>query len=160
MFLIIQRAGIAQSVYRRAMGWTAGARFPAVQDFLFTASIPTLEPTQPNGNRELFPRDKATGAWTLLRTFIYCRGQECWSYTSIPPIFLHGIVHNHLSTGTTLPLFLPLFLIIQMIFQWVGTRMTLSGAALYQRGNTTCNSRTDGRQWRRGPFSPVLCSAW
>jgi hypothetical protein len=47
-YIICQGVGIAQSLQRRATGWTTRVRFPAVQDFFFsTASRPTLGPTQP-----------------------------------------------------------------------------------------------------------------
>jgi hypothetical protein len=44
------RRGIAQSVWRQAMGWTAGVRFLAGEEiFLYsTESRPALGPTQPS----------------------------------------------------------------------------------------------------------------
>jgi hypothetical protein len=40
-FTDIRRVGVAQSVSRRAAGWTARLRFPAVQDFSLLHSVQT-----------------------------------------------------------------------------------------------------------------------
>jgi hypothetical protein len=68
-----------ESVRRRATGWTARVRFPAVQDFFFTASRLTLGPTQP-----LSPGVKRQGR-EADHTSIWCRSEERRSYASSPP---------------------------------------------------------------------------
>jgi hypothetical protein len=59
-------AGIAQSVYRRATGWTSGVGLPAGARFLFSLQRPDWiwGPPSPlsNGYRELFPWGKAAEA--------------------------------------------------------------------------------------------------
>jgi hypothetical protein len=59
------RVGIAQSVQRQAMGWTAWVRFPAVQDFSLLHSIQTgtwAHPAScPMGTGGSFPGGKVAG---------------------------------------------------------------------------------------------------
>jgi hypothetical protein len=57
---------IAQSVWRRAMGWMAKVRFPAVQDFSLLHSVHTDSGAHPvsyaMGTGSSFPRGKAAEA--------------------------------------------------------------------------------------------------
>jgi hypothetical protein len=62
----MQGVGIAQSVQRRATGWTTGVRFPAGQDFSLLHSVQTgsgahLAP-YPMDTGDPFLRGKAAGA--------------------------------------------------------------------------------------------------
>jgi hypothetical protein len=58
--------GIAQLVYRRATGWTAPIRFPAVQDLSLLHSVQPHSgahpASYPMGTVGSFPRNKAAGA--------------------------------------------------------------------------------------------------
>jgi hypothetical protein len=73
-----------------ATGWTAGVRFPAgARDISLLHSFQTgsgAHPASyPMGTGSCFSGGKAAGAWSWPLTSIKCRGQEWWSYTSIPP---------------------------------------------------------------------------
>jgi hypothetical protein len=64
--LLFKRVGIAQSVWRRATGWTARVRIPTVQDFSLLHSAQTdsgVHPASyPIGTRGYFPGGKAARA--------------------------------------------------------------------------------------------------
>jgi hypothetical protein len=55
--------------------------------------------SHPMGSGDMFPQDKAGDHSSQTSAEV----KNEWLYTSTPPR-LHGIVHNYLSTGTTLPL--------------------------------------------------------
>jgi hypothetical protein len=81
-----------------------------VKNFLFsTSSRPALGPTQPPiqwvpGARS--PGVKREGREADYSPPINAEVKKTWVYTSTPPIRLHSVVLNYLSTGTAL-LFLP-----------------------------------------------------
>jgi len=57
-----------------------------------------------NGQWVSFPGGKAAWAWSWTLTSSQCRGKRMgWSYTSTPPVSLHGVVLSK-SIGTTLHL--------------------------------------------------------
>jgi hypothetical protein len=100
-FFFTTFAGIAQSINRRAMGWTAWVQFPAVQDFSLLHSVQTdswANPAYyPMGTGASFPGGKAAGAWSWPLIYIYCRRQERWSYTSAPTYVFMALALNWLS---------------------------------------------------------------
>jgi hypothetical protein len=94
LYPYIKRSGIAQSVWRRAKGWTAGVRFPAGARFFFSPQRPDrlwgppslLSNRYPRGGGALSP-----GAMRLGREADH--SPPLWSYFN-SPISLHGIVLN------------------------------------------------------------------
>jgi hypothetical protein len=73
---------------RRATGWTARIRFPAVQGFSLLHSVQTdsgAPASCPMCTGAFLPGVKAAGAWSWLLTSTQCRGQERLSYTSTHP---------------------------------------------------------------------------
>jgi hypothetical protein len=121
--MIILRTVIAQSVQRWATGWTIGVlgfdSRQGLEIFPFTTAYRTaLGSTQP-------PIQWVPGALSL---GVKRPGSEAdhsppssaevkneWSYTSTPPIRLHGVVLCY-STGSTLPYFTFYILILRESF--------------------------------------------
>jgi hypothetical protein len=57
-----------------------------------------------DGYQGSFPGGKAAGAWSWPVTSFLCRGQECFGYTSIPPVRPHWVMLIW-STGTNFTFF-------------------------------------------------------
>jgi hypothetical protein len=75
-----------------ATGWTVGIWFRTEErDFSLLHSFQTDSGTHPASypvaTGGSFPRDKPAGAWSLLLTSIWCRGQERWTHSSTPHTF-------------------------------------------------------------------------
>jgi hypothetical protein len=105
----IEMKGHAQSVKRRATGWTALVQFPAVQYLYLCHGVQTESRAHPASypmcTGGSFPR-RQSGRGVKLTTHLYLvprsRMLELYLHS---PICLHGIVLNWLSAGTNLRLF-------------------------------------------------------
>jgi hypothetical protein len=85
-------AGIAQSVWRWAMGWAAQVRFPAVTDYSLILSVQTesgAHPAYPMGAGALSPGVKRPGRETDHSPPSNAEVKR-WSYTSTPPYVIMG----------------------------------------------------------------------
>jgi hypothetical protein len=102
---------LAQFVYRRATGWTAGVRFPTgAEHFSPLHGVETRSGAHPAS----YPRGTLgtlPGMWNWPLTSICCRGQGWWSCIA-PSIRLRGVVINSLGAATALPFTILLFVLL------------------------------------------------